>query len=351
MTMRIGLIGAGRMGKVFAHTLAFSVAGVQLAAVADPDEAAARDAAARYHIPAWFSDYRRMLAEVELDAAVVVTPTGTHAQVIQAVAAAGRHIFTEKPLADSLAGCDAAIAAAEAAGVKLQVGFMRRFDPAYLMARQKIEAGAIGTPVMFKGVGRDPGRPSLEFARRENSGGLILDMGIHDFDLARWLMGAEVDRVYAEGSCLVFPELQEVGDIDNAVINLHYSNGAVGNIDVSRNALYGYDIRTEVLGSEGALRIGKDQLTDTLVLTRAGITHDTVPNFMTRFASAYAEEIRDFVRCVLEDCEPAVTGREARAATAIGVAATRSLDEGRPVLISEVLGGSLWKKQPPSASA
>jgi inositol 2-dehydrogenase len=339
MSIRIGLIGAGRMGKVFAHTLAFSVAEVRLAAVADPNESAARETATRFQIPACYTDYHQMLSREELDAVVVVTPTNTHPEVIQAVAEAGRHIFTEKPLAGSLAGCDAAIAAAETAGVKLQVGFMRRFDPAYVLAKEKIDAGVIGTPVMFKGVGRDPGKPNLEFARRENSGGLILDMGIHDFDLARWLMGSEVERVHTEGGCLVYPELKDVGDIDNAVVNLRYSNGAIGNIDVSRNAVYGYDIRTEVLGSEGSLLIGKEQLTDTLVLTRAGVTHDTVPNFMTRFAVAYAEEIRDFVRCILEDRQPSVTGRDARAATAIGVAATRSLDEGRPVRLAEVQGG------------
>ncbi len=161
-------------------------------------------------------------------------------------------------------------------------------------------------------------------------------MGIHDFDLARWLMGSEVTRVHSEGGCLVYPELKDAGDIDNAVVNLVFASGAVGNVDVSRNAVYGYDIRTEVLGSEGALMIGKLQQTPTLTLTRDGVTHDTVPYFMERFGDAYADEIRDFVACLREDRPPTISGREARAATAIGVAATRSLDEGRPVLVSEI---------------
>jgi predicted dehydrogenase len=228
------------------------------------------------------------------------------------------------------------VAAVEAAGGKLQVGFMRRYDPGYRAAKQKIDAGLIGAPVMFKSVGRDPKMTSLEFAKRENSGGLIMDMGIHDFDLARWLMGSEVKRVFSEGDCLVFPELKEVNDIDNAVISLKFENGAVGAVDVSRNAVYGYDVRTEVMGSEGSLYIVKEQQTPLLVKTRAGVTHDTVPYFMERFEEAYAAEIKDFVACLEDDVPPAVTGDDGRKATAIGVAATISFDEGRPVELSEL---------------
>lgn len=334
--LRIGLIGAGRMGQVFAHTLAFTVPQAELMAVADAGGQTAREVAARFGLPAAYDDYRRMLAGEDLAAVVVASPTHTHVEIIKAAAACGLHVFSEKPLALDLAGCSEAIAAASAAGVKLQVGFMRRFDPAYKMAKEKIAAGVIGEPVMFKSTGRDPYRTSLEFARRESSGGLILDMGIHDFDLARWLLGVEVERVSSEGGCLVYPELQEVGDIDNAIINLKFANGALGNVDLSRNAVYGYDIRTEVLGSDGALQIGRLQQTATLVLTRQGVTHDTLPYFMERFGEAYAAEIRDFVACVLEDRPPAVSGEDARAAAAIGLAATRSLDEGRPVFVNEI---------------
>ena len=336
MTLNIGLIGAGRMGKVFAHTLAFSVAEVKLAAVADSNEETARQAAARFGVPSFYTDYRQLLERKDIEAVVIVSPTNTHVEVIQAAAEAGKHIFSEKPLSLTLRGCDQAIAAAAKAGVKLQVGFMRRFDPAYHLAKEKIEAGVIGKPVMFKSLGRDPRRTSLEFARRESSGGMLLDMGIHDFDAARWLMGSEVERVFAEGGCLVYPELAGVGDIDNAVINLKFANGVVGNVDLSRNAVYGYDIRSEVLGTEGGLLIGYLQQTHTLVMTRQGVTYDTVPYFMERFGEAYAAEIRDFVQCILEDREPSVTGQDARKATAIGVAATLSFDESRPVLLSEV---------------
>ncbi len=319
------------MGKVFAHTLAFTVPEVELLAVADINPQASQEAAARFGAKFHYTDYHELLRREDIEAVVIVTPTATHAEVIQAAAAAGKHIFSEKPLAQTLEACDQAIAAVEKAGVKLQLGFMRRFDPAYALAKKQIEAGEIGQPVMFRSTSRDPKRTSLEFARRENSGGLIMDMGVHDFDLARWLMGSEVERVQSEGGCLVYPELKEVGDIDNAMINLKFANGALGNIDVSRNAVYGYDIRTEVLGSEGGLLIGKLQQTATLLMTRQGVTHDTVPYFMERFGEAYSAEIRDFVRCILENRPPSVTGQDARRATAIGIAATRSLDEGRMV--------------------
>jgi len=336
MTIQLGLIGAGRMGKVYAETLAFGVPEVSLAAVAEPNSAALEEVAARYHIPHTFNDYQALLDSKGIDAVIIATPTGTHARVVMDAAAAGKHIFCEKPLSQNLQECDLAIRRVKESGVKLQMGFMRRFDPAYRAAYLKIQAGAIGTPVMFKATSRDPKRTSLEFARRENSGGMIVDMGVHDFDLARWLMGAEVELVHSLGACLAFPELKDVGDIDNAVVNLCFANGAVGNIDISRNAVYGYDIRTEVLGTEGSLQIGYLQQTAVLTLNRQGVTHDTVPYFMERFGTAYAEEVRVFVKHILDNTQPDVTGEDARAATAIGIAATRSLDENRPVKLSEI---------------
>jgi len=336
MNIKMGLIGAGRMGKVFAHTLAFNVAEVDLVAVADAGSKTSEEVAVRFGIECHYMDYHELLKREDIDAVVIATPTSTHAQVIKDAALAGKHIFSEKPLAMTLEMCDEAIAAVKNAGVKLQLGFMRRFDAAYALAKKKIDEGAIGQPVVFHAISRDKNRTSLEFARRANSGGMIMDMGVHDFDLARWLMGSEVVRVQTEGDCLVYPELKDVGDIDNAIINLKFANNAIGNIAVSRNAIFGYDVRTEVLGSEGALQIGTLQQTSTLVLTRQGITHDTIPGFMERFGDAYAAEIRAFVACILEDREPSVTGEDARKATAIGMAATLSLDETRPVMVSEV---------------
>lgn len=337
MTVRVGLIGAGRMGRTLAHHLAFSVESAEFIAIADSVADSAQRLAAQCRVDAVYTNYHDLLARDDIDAVVIVTPTNTHVPIIKDAAAAGKHIFTEKPLALTVAACDDAIAAVNAAGVQMQVAFMRRYDPAYVAAKRRIDAGDIGRPVMFKSVGRDPWRTSLEFARRENSGGLIADMAIHDFDLARWLMGSEVERVHSEGGCLVFPELATVGDIDNAVVNLRFTDGAVGNIDVSRNAVYGYDIRTEIIGSEGSLFIGTLQQTPTLLLRKNNVSHDTIPGFMERFAAAYAGEIRDFVEAVATGRAVTVGGADARAATAIAVAATRSLDEGRPVHIRDVI--------------
>ncbi|MFH1446861.1 MAG: Gfo/Idh/MocA family oxidoreductase, partial [Chloroflexota bacterium] len=278
----------------------------------------------------------QLLDNTDIDAVVITTPTNTHSEVIQAAAKAGKDIFSEKPLSQDIPSCDAAIKAVKEAGVKLQIGFMRRFDAPYVNAKQRIMNGEIGMPVMFKAISRDPKRTSLEFAHRKASGGMIMDMGVHDFDLARWLISSEVERVYSEGTCMAFPELKEVGDIDNAVINLRFVSGAIGNIDLSRNAVYGYDIRTEVLGTEGSLWIGYLQQTPTLILTRKGVTHDTVPYFMERFGLAYGDEIRAFVRHIIDGTQPDVTGEDAKAATIIGIAATQSLDEERPVLIDEI---------------
>ena len=336
MAIRMGLVGAGRMGATFAYHLANSVAEAQLVAIADAHGKTANEVAARFGVECIYNDYRQLLELSDIDAVVIASPTNSHPEIIRDAATAGKHIFCEKPLGLSLKECDSAIAAVKAAGVKLQLGFMRRFDAGYVAAKKKIEEGAIGKPVMFKSTGRDPKRTSLEFARRENSGGLIADMAAHDFDLARWLMGSEVERVHSEGGCLVFPELKEVGDIDNAVVNLKFANGAIGNVDVSRNAVYGYDIRTEVLGSDGGIMISKIRQTPILIMNRDGVTHDTIPYFMERFADAYAAEIRDFVACIVEDRQPAVTGQDGRLAAAIGIAATLSFDEGRPVMVQEV---------------
>jgi inositol 2-dehydrogenase len=324
------------MGATLARHLAFEVDAAVLLAIADPDVQRAADVAQVLGVSDTYGDPEEMLARDDLEAVVVATPTNTHAKVIGAAAAAGKHIFTEKPLALTIEGCDEAIAAVEASGRKMHVGFMRRFDAAHAAAKEKIDAGAIGRPVLFKAVGRDSWRPTVEYARRENSGGLMMDMGIHDFDAARWLMDSEVVRVYSEGDCLLYPELREAGDIDNAVVNLRFANGAIGDVEISRSGLYGYDIRTEVVGTEGSLMIGTLQQTPTLLLTRNSVAHDTYPGFMERFAEAYADEMKDFAHAILEDREPSVGGADARAATLIGVAAMRSLDEGRPVLISEL---------------
>lgn len=334
--LRLGVIGLGRMGQLYARILAAQLSGARLYAVAEVDEQARSRVAAELDVPHTFADARDLIALPELDAVLITTPTSTHDELVIAAANAGKAIFCEKPLALTLEKTREALDAVARAQVPFQVGFMRRFDAAYARAKTLIEGGQIGYPVTFKSIGRDPFCPRREYADPAQSGGLIFDMGIHDFDLARWLMGSEVERVTAEGSLLVCKDLASVGDIDNAVINLRFVNGTLGNVEVSRNAFYGYDIRTEVLGSEGAVMIGVHQHTPVLLLSRAGARYDITPYLMERFGDAYRAQIQHFVDCLNNNQFPSVGGSDALAAYEISVAATRSYLTGLPVTLSDL---------------
>jgi scyllo-inositol 2-dehydrogenase (NAD+) len=330
----VGIIGLGRMGRIYASHLAALVQ-VRIMSVSDVVPKRAEAIADEFGAGSWTTDYQEILADGGIQAVFVTSPTSTHREVVVAAAQAGKAVFCEKPIALTLEDTDDMIAAVEDRGVMFQAGFMRRFDRGYAAAKQRIDDGAIGKPVTFKSIGRDPFCPDLEYARPSVSGGLILDMAIHDFDLGRWLMDAEVQRVYTEGGTLAFPQLTSVGDIDNAVVNMRFQNGALGNVEVSRNALYGYDIRTEILGTEGGINVGYYRHTPLLVMTCDGIQYDMVPYIVQRFGDAYRAQTQDFTERVLADREPAVTARDARAALVIGLAATRSFHEARPVELVE----------------
>jgi scyllo-inositol 2-dehydrogenase (NAD+) len=333
--LKFGVLGLGRMGQLYARFLATQVAGVSLHAVADVDEHMRAATAEAFNLAHVFAEPEELLALPELDAVVIATPTSTHAPLVIAAASAGKAIFCEKPLALTVEETLQAMGAVAQAQVPLQMGFMRRFDAAYQKAWKLIDEGAIGRPVTFKSIGRDPFCPRPEYADPAKSGGLIIDMAIHDFDLARWLMGSEVERVSAEGTLLVCEEIKKVGDIDNAVINLRFASGALGNVEVSRNAFYGYDIRTEVLGSEGALIIGAHQHNPVVLLTRAGAQYDVMPYLMERFGDAYQAQLRAFVECIRTHEPPAVSGQDSLAALEIGIAATQSYQSRQTVTLKE----------------
>ena len=333
--LKIGVIGLGRMGKLYASVLATQVSGVQLYAAADVGEQERAWVSDECHVPHIFADAQELLALPELDAVVISTPTSTHHDLVIAAANAGKAIFCEKPLALTIAENHRVVEAVARAQVPLQVGFMRRFDAAYQKAKALIADGRIGRPITFRSIGRDPFCPRREYADPALSGGLIVDMAIHDFDLARWLMGSEVERVSAEGALLVCEELAQVGDIDNAVIALRFVSGALGTVEVSRNAFYGYDIRTEVLGSEGAITIGGHQHLPVLLLTRSGAQHDIVPYLMERFADAYRTQIQHFVNCLRDGQPPSVSGADALAALEIGIAATQAYQTGQPITLNK----------------
>jgi scyllo-inositol 2-dehydrogenase (NAD+) len=333
--LNLGLIGYGRMGQGHAATLATHLgAEARLFAVAEPDaqlRALAQSQQAPQHV---LADVDALLALPGLDAVLIVTPTTTHADVIAAAAAARKPIFCEKPLSLSLDACRAARDAVTRAGVPLQIGFMRRFDPAYAEAKQCIAAGEIGTPLLFKGVGRDNACPRPHYADPARSGGLIFDMGIHDVDLARWLMGDEIESVSTLGALLACDDLKAVGDIDTAVINMRYTRGALGNIDTGRCAFYGYDIRHEVLGSDGTIIVGS-HANAPLLLKK---TRDTIDAFAIpdRFGDAYVAQLAHFVACVRAGRMPAVDANDGLAASEVCVAANISLRENRAVALTEV---------------
>ena len=337
--LNIAVIGFGRMGRIYARTLADRVDHATLHAIADPAVQPDDPTVVALDVPHVVNDPAQALQLPDLHAVVIATPTSTHAEIVIAAAQAGVAIFCEKPLALSLDATREAVAAAEQAGVPLQVGFMRRFDPAYRQAKQALEQGQIGRPLTFKAIGRDPGCPDPAFADPATSGGLILDMAIHDFDLARWLMESEVERVSATGALLACDDLQAVGDIDNAVINLHFANGALGNVEVSRNAVYGYDVRTEVLGTDGVVHVGAAEADDADCWMRKESGSSRENYLMERFGAAYRAQIQDFVACVRAGRLPAVTGADALAAFELALAATFSARLHEPVTLEAVRAG------------
>lgn len=333
--LNVAVIGLGRLGQVYAADLAHRVPNARLVAVADKRADVAEAFARQHGVPKWYAGHEEVIADKDVEAVAVITPTSTHREVVIEAARGGKAIFCEKPIALSLAEAEEMLEVVRSAGVFLQMGFQRRFDAGYVAAKEKVDAGVIGDPVLLVSTSRDPFRPPVEFCDPRVSGGLIADMGIHDFDVARMFLG-EVRRVSAIGGTLAYPELKAVGDIDNAIVHMVFENGALGVVMLSRNAVFGYDIRAEIWGTRGSLQIGYFRQTPVLVMTSEGITHDVVPHFMQRFEKAYLAQIQDFVDNVLGGRPPRVTGADAVAALRISLAATKSFQEQRPVEVAEI---------------
>lgn len=328
--LNIGLVGVGRMGIAYARYLATRVPGATLHAVADVRPEAAEAARAQFGAAKAYPDFNDLVADPAVDAVVVMTPTKLHKDVVIAAARARKPIFCEKPLSLSLADAEAMRAAVKSAGVFFQLGFMRRFDAGYAAAKRKIDGGAIGKLCVFKSTSKDKERPSVDYLRPENSGGLFIDMGIHDFDLARWFMG-DVASVYSTGGVLAYPEMQGIGDWDNAISNLRFKNGCIGVVSLSRNGIYGYGIHTEIVGTEGTIQIGYDRETPVLLMTKDTVAHDTVPGFYERFENAYIVQLQDFVQNLAKGRPPPITIEDGIAAQRIALAATKSAQENRVV--------------------
>jgi len=333
--VNVGLIGAGRIGNLHARNLAFRVPGAELVAVADVREQAAEQCAIDCQCPAACVDYRTILEDSDVDAVVICSSTDTHAQIIEQAAAAAKHIFCEKPLDFDLRRIDQVLAAVRRAGVKLQVGFNRRFDSNFRRVHDLVAEGAIGIPHVVRITSRDPQPPPIEYVKV--SGGIFLDMTIHDFDMARYLIHDEVTEVYVAGGVMVDPKIGEVGDIDTAVITLRYASGAIGTIDNSRQAVYGYDQRVEVFGSKGMVEVSNNKPDSAEWSTAEGI-HSSLPLFffIERYTDSYILELQAFIECIQENKAPPVSGMDGRAPVVIGYAAKKSYLENRPVKLSEV---------------
>jgi scyllo-inositol 2-dehydrogenase (NAD+) len=333
--LNVGLIGLGRLGRVYARDLSTRIAQTRLTAVADTSGDLARRIAAEFDVPHAFEDPQQLIDDSTVDAIVIVSPTHTHRALVTAALASRKPTFCEKPPALTLAEA-ADMADAEArTGAFFQMGFMRRFDPGYAAAKKQIDEGRIGRVVVFKGTSRDPFPPSLEYADPKSSGGICIDMGIHDFDLARWFMG-DVASVHAIGGTLAFPELATVGDRDNVIATLTFASGCLGVVDLTRNGYYGYDISTELLGTEGTIRVGYLRETPLLVMTRNQVAHDTVPYFMERFERAYTLQLENFAENVLRSRPAPITIQDGVEALRVSAAATKSLDTGAVVDVSSV---------------
>lgn len=331
----IGVLGVGEMGKRHAENLRRLVPEAHLVAVADVAAGRARQVADELEIEHSYASLEEMVQRKDIAAVLIATPDKFHAQSIRVAASAGKHILCEKPLATTLDDANAALREVQHAKVRLQVGFMRRYDPAYAAAMKRIEAGEIGTPVVFKSVGRDKDEPPLAAYQSNVNGMLFYNNTIHDFDLARWLMNDEVSEVHAYTTTTIRPEVAQFGDVVASVVNLKYAHGAIGNVESYVQAVYAYDVRTEVVGSKGSIFVGALQKTPVTFLTTHGRNQILADHFLSRFADAYLAEVQDFVHMVLTDQEPRVTGEDGLRALQIAVAAENSHLQSRPCKISQ----------------
>lgn len=332
--INVALLGAGRIGQVHAVSLARHTPGARLYAVADVAAEAAQRCAAAYGARAE-TDYRRLLEDPDVHAVAICTATDTHAQIIIEAAQAGKQIFCEKPIAQGLDRIDAALDAVARAGVKLQIGFNRRFDSSFRRARAAVLGGEVGQIERVHITSRDPAPPPISYIKV--SGGLFLDMMIHDFDMVRYLTGQEVVEIFAMADSLVDPAIGAAGDVDTAVVMLRFESGAIGSIENSRRAVYGYDQRAEVFGSGGVVRTENHFPNSATISDARGVRRDLPYNFfMDRYTESFRNELGAFVDAIRNNTPVLVSGQDGRVPVVMAMAAARSHAERRPVRLDEI---------------
>jgi predicted dehydrogenase len=339
--VRICMVGAGRVGKVHSRSITRHVPGGKIAALVDPVKEVLETTANEFGIEARFDSLEQALDKVECEAVVITTPTFTHRALAELAAAHGKHVFLEKPMALNLVECDAILTAARQAGVILQIGFMRRFDPEFTAAARRIEAGEIGQPMMVKSLTHGPGLPPPWARRLETSNGMLAEVNSHDWDTVRWLMGSNYQRVYTETANFkgAANQVEEDNFYDNALVNIRFENGGLGMISGICPCGYGYDARVEIVGELGIMQIGEMQGQAVIVCTNRdqGLIQPIYRTWPERFAWGYIYEMEHFIQCIQQGAAPKVGGEEGRWAVAGVLAATRSFLEQRPVYLKEIM--------------
>ena len=333
--INIGIIGLGRIGKVHLESLMYRLPKANVVAAADINEKS-HAFAKEIGVERVFTDYKKIINHPDIQGLIICSPTFTHFQYIEEAAKAGKHIFCEKPLELTIEKIKKIDAIIQKTDVKLQVGFNRRFDANFTKVKEMVSKGKIGEPHILKITSRDPAPPPIEYIK--GSGGMFLDMTIHDFDMARFVVGSEVTEVYAKGAVLVNQSIGEAGDIDTALITLTFENGCIGIIDNSRKAVYGYDQRIEIFGSKGMSQTGNNYH-DSQILTDKQGSHAALPLdfFMDRYTEAYFREMQVFLEVIEKNKLSPVGSKDALMATAIAIAAKKSIKENRTVLLKEIL--------------
>ena len=336
--IRIGIVGAGRIGHVHAESVTYHIPEAEIAMVTDVVEENARKLAERFGIPKYSADYRDLISDPDIDAVLVCSPTPTHAEISIAAMKAGKHVFCEKPVHTSLEKIREVAETEKETGRKLQIGFNRRFDHNHRAVQRAVREGILGKVELIKITSRDPEPPSPEYAA--SSGGLYIDMMIHDFDMAMFLADSDVTEVYAMGTSLVDKRIGEAGDVDTAIVTLTFANGALGVIDNSRRAAYGYDQRVEVFGSLGMAADENDGDSTVKISTAGGVVGEKPQFFfLQRYMASFTEEMKQFIRAITEDAEVPVGIHAGLMSVVLAKAAKKSLDEHRPVAVSEILNG------------
>ena len=332
--VKIALVGMGRIGKIHFKNIQHQLAGAEIVAVAD----LRYDTALKeiYNGILFSENPDEVITLPEVDAILICTPTSSHAALIEKGIQSGKHIFCEKPMDLSLEKTTTLSEMAKEAGVKLMLGFNRRFDPDFMQANQSVRDGKIGDVQIVKITSRDPGPPPIEYIK--HSGGLFMDMAIHDFDMARHIMGKEVAEVYSRGLNIIDHEIRKAGDIDTALTTLVFEDGTYAVIDNSRKAAYGYDQRLEIFGDKGMIKVGNNLHNQNVLFNQDGIHHALpLDFFMDRYAKSYLKEMELFIDALVNDKEMPAGGEDGLKATQIAYAAKMSVETGRPVKLSEVM--------------